>query len=260
MEKYLRMRITDSFELSKWELKIGIKEYVLSILIQGLLLVCILFSIGMIVNMDCIVDGFYKKNNSGGYEFELTNFDMTDKEWLLENGFCDLGYEDNRIIFASIDSIQKMWTKKIYALIKGKDIWSESTDKILEMILFAKIIILFLILALIILLICNLSNAIELKMIERKKYMKIISNLGMNEDDIKSVFYIYFLCRMLIIILIAEVIYFCMNYMVNNYVVNNMKIQVQIPFFNMYNSFTALIIFTITFFVSLRKVSIKNEG
>ena len=70
----------------------------------------------------------------------------------------------------------------------------------------------------------------------------------------------FFLCRMLIIILIAEVIYFCMNYMVNNYVVNNMKIQVQIPFFNMYNSFTALIIFTITFFVSLRKVSIKNEG
>ena len=206
MGKYLRMRITDSFELSKWELKIGIKEYVLSILIQGLLLVCILFSIGMIVNMDCIVDGFYKKNNSGGYEFELTNFDMTDKEWLLENGFCDLGYEDNRIIFASIDSIQKMWTKKIYALIKGKDIWSESTDKILEMILFAKIIILFLILALVILLICNLSNAIELKMIERKRYMKIISNLGMNEDDIKSVFYIYFLCRMLIIILIAEVI------------------------------------------------------
>lgn len=67
-------------------------------------------------------------------------------------------------------------------------------------------------------------------MIERKRYMKIISNLGMNEDDIKSVFYIYFLCRMLIIILIAEVIYFCMNYMVNNYVVNNMKIQVQIPF------------------------------
>ena len=50
------MRITDSFELSKWELKIGIKEYVLSILIQGLLLVCILFSIGMIVTMDCIVD------------------------------------------------------------------------------------------------------------------------------------------------------------------------------------------------------------
>lgn len=27
---------------------------------------------------------------------------MTDKEWLLENGFCDLGYEDNRIILQAL--------------------------------------------------------------------------------------------------------------------------------------------------------------
>lgn len=32
---------------------------------------------------------------------------MTDKEWLLENGFCDLGYEDNRIILQALIQFKK---------------------------------------------------------------------------------------------------------------------------------------------------------
>ena len=128
------MRIRDAFKLAKWEMKIGKKEYILSVLVQGILLTCILFSVGLFCNIDSIVDSYLCKNNGNSYEFELRNFDESDKEWLFKKGFYDFLCSDGQIIYASTNSIEHIWTKKISALIKGKDIWNEETDKIIEVI------------------------------------------------------------------------------------------------------------------------------
>lgn len=252
------MRIRDAFKLAKWEMKIGKKEYILSVLIQGILLTCILFSVGLFCNIDRVVDSFLCKNNSDGYEFTLRNFDESDKEWLYKKGFNDLIYSDGQIIYASTDSIEHIWTKKISALIKGKDIWNEETDKIIEVILFCKIIIGFLTGVLSILLISNMLNSIDLKMLERNRYINIISGVGMKNEDIKDLYLIYFLIRMLIIIMISELAYWGLNTITNNYINSTMKIHSRISFLGIWNSMTALIMFAVTFLACSRRVKVKN--
>lgn len=253
------MRIRDAFKLAKWELKIGKKEYILSVLVQGILLTCILFSVGLFCNIDRIVDSFLCKNNSDGYEFELRNFDESDKEWLYKKGFYEFLYSDGQIIYARTDSIEHIWSKKIYALIKGKDIWNEETDKIIEVILFCKIIIGFLTGVLSILLISNMLNSIDLKMLERNRYKNIISGVGMKKEDIKDVYLIYFLSRTLIIISVSELAYWGLNTITNNYINSTMLIHSKISFLGIWNSMTALIMFAVTFLACSRRIKVKNE-
>lgn len=253
------MRIRDAFKLAKWEMKIGKKEYILSVLVQGILLTCILFSVGLFCNIDSIVDSYLCKNNGNSYEFELRNFDESDKEWLFKKGFYDFLCSDGQIIYASTNSIEHIWTKKISALIKGKDIWNEETDKIIEIILFCKIIIGFLTGVLYILLISNMLNSIEIKMLERNRYKNIISGVGMKKEDIKDVYLIYFLCRTLIIISVSELAYWGLNTITNNYINSTMLIHSKISFLGIWNSMTALIMFAVTFLACSRRIKVKNE-
>ena len=144
-------------------------------------------------------------------------------------------------------------------MIKGKDIWNEETDKIIEVILFCKIIIGFLTGVLSILLISNMLNSIDLKMLERNRYKNIISGVGMKKEDIKDVYLIYFLSRMLIIIMLSELAYWGLNTITNNYINSTMKIHSNISFWGIWNSMTALIMFTVTFLACSRRVNVKNE-
>lgn len=254
------MRIRDTLKLAKWELKIGIKECVVSLMIQCVLLACIIFSLSLFCGIDDVVDNYLRGENTEPYKFQLRNFDEGDKAWLYKNGFFFFCYDDDEnIILASTNSISNIWSKKIYALINGKDIWNEETDKIIEVILFGKIVLGALVIILAVLMISNILNSIELKMLDRNYYKSIISSIGMRKKDVKDVYLSYFLCRSLVVVLLAELIYWAMNTVVNNYIDKIMKINFCISFRGMENAITGVLLFSVTFLACSRRVIVKNE-
>ena len=131
------MKISDTVRLAFNEGRNGKTEWISSVLMHAVVLVCIFLTLTVSLETGRIFNDYMKQGYPDGCEFYRDGFDENDVSWLENRGFMNIFCsEDGNVSTASIDSIEKIWIYKFQALSGRRDIWNEDIENMLEIVLF----------------------------------------------------------------------------------------------------------------------------
>ncbi|MGN0374025.1 MAG: hypothetical protein ACI4EN_00875 [Butyrivibrio sp.] len=220
------MKIRDSFKLVKYEYHYGKAENIASFLMNSIIFTCILLSLTITTELSKVFNDYMSKAYPDGYIFRINGFNENDIKWLEERGFYDIDfYTDGTGGTAVTKDISNIWSYKFRVLISGKDIWNEEIDEMLEVVLFADIVFTAITIILCVIFINSNSNSFSMKLEERKKYIDMLIQLGMNRGSCISVFVLFFMTRVMFAVLFS----ICINGMiicfVDDYIIKIMHIR-----------------------------------
>lgn len=225
------MKKSDILKLVYQEFKFDKQECILSTLLHTLIFTSAIFLFTISFFIEGIADEYMKPVFTDGYMFTFNNFSGKEIEELEEMGFYDI-YVDEEGGVGTINSIENIWNYKIKAAIDGKDIWSNDVDDVLTVILFIRLILSFLGICLIIVMINNMANSFSMKIINRKKYITMLFQLGVKSSTCCYLYNIYFGLRNIIGCCFAIILNFICIELLNIYMKNNMYIYSKFPHFS----------------------------
>lgn len=220
------MKITDTFKLVKHEYHFGKPEWVSSILMHTVIMTCILFTVTIALEISHVCSDYMSMSYTDGYIFYLKGFSEGDSDWLEKREFTEIYMSsEGPTGIATIGNLEKIWLYKFEALFQGKDLWNEEVDQILEIILLGHIVFAAIAGILFMIMVNSNSNALSMKLDERKKYIIMLMRLGAAKRECIRIFTLFFALRGLAALILSV----CLNALiirsVNRYIVNVMHIK-----------------------------------
>lgn len=220
------MRITDTFKLVKHEYNYGKIESISSILMHTVIMGCILLTLTIATEISHVCNDYMGMIYTDGYIFFLKGFEQEDSAWLEERGFKDIAISDDGSSgMATADSIERIWLYKFQALFGGKDLWSEDTDLILEIILFGIILFAAIAFILFVVMINSITNSFSMKLDERGRYIEMLMGLGAAKRYCVRIFALFFMLRELAALALAVCLNAVIVRCINKYIVNVIHIK-----------------------------------
>ena len=198
------MKISDTVKLVKYEYKYGKTEWIVSIIMNALVMGCILMSLTISLELSSVCSDYFESSYTAGFEFRANGFTRDDEKWLTDRGFKITNYWDEdkkcEVITENLDNI---WIYKFEALFMGKDIWDDDLDKILEVILFGNIIFVSLTVVMCVILINSNTNSFTMKLDERSKYICMLKQLGMPTKTCVGIYTWFFITKAVVALVLA---------------------------------------------------------
>ena len=220
------MKISDTVRLAFNEGRNGKTEWISSVLMHAVVLVCIFLTLTVSLETGRIFNDYMKQGYPDGYEFYLNGFDENDVSWLENRGFMNIFFsEDGNVSTASIDSIEKIWIYKFQALSGRQDIWNEDIENMLEIVLFINTVFVSIGLVLCVIMVNSSNNSFSMKIDERREYIDMLYRLGASGRDCVSIFAVYFLLRELISLAAAVAVNAVVMHIINIYLTDVIHID-----------------------------------
>ena len=214
------MKQNDVVKLSINEFKYDKRECILSDLLQIFILSGVFFLFTIFLNLEGVASDYIQPLYEQGFEFELVGYTEADNSKLENMGFFNITYSEYGS-YGYVHSLENIWIYKIKAAIEGKDIWSGNLDEIISVILFTRLVFLFLGVGLLIIMYNNIANSYTMKLINRQKFISMMFHLGAKRLEVRRIFNLYFLVRMsiasLVAILINSLYIKCINAYISKY-------------------------------------------
>lgn len=219
------MKFCDVFKLVIREYSHEKLESIFSIFLQIFIYVSVFFLFTISGDIDGIFGKYLLPIYEDGYEFNLVGYTKADVSELEEMGFRDITFDDSGDEgYGVIDELDNIWIYKLKAVMDGKDIWNEDLDDTLGVMAFCQIMTGSLGIVMFIIMFNNLSNAISMKLLRRKRYIYMLDQLGCSKKVSQNIFYIFFVIRNICALFISVIInYFLVQY-VNDYMAQEMYI------------------------------------
>lgn len=224
------MKCSDEFKLAYREFAGGKRECVLSVLIHAMLLVGVLFSFTMFLHISGIGDSFLGASMNAPYDFQLTGFSGEDTEWLREREITISVYDDAGIpTYGKVSSLRRIWLTKFQAILAGKDIWSAELDDALTVLLFLHLLFAITAIVLWVVWANTMYNSWAMKAAERKTCIDMYYRLGMSRGAISGIYFLYFVFRELLALLLAVGVNALVIFTVNRFVTASMNVTYRLP-------------------------------
>lgn len=218
------MRPCDTLRLVKNEFRYGKMEWIVSVILQILILSCAFFVFSLVTDMDRLGDAYLHKLYPDGYEFSLQGYTEADRSSLESMGFYDLSLGEEGGI-GTTDQIRGIWISKIKAVMDGKDIWNQEVDEFLVVIGLFQVIFGIVAVLLIFVMLNNLSNSFSMKLLRRECYITMLSRLGGRKKEIRRIYYIFFSTRNLVSLLVSCGINAGLTILFNRYIASLLGIS-----------------------------------
>ena len=249
------MKYKDKLKFVGYELRYGKTEWIMSIFMNAVVLACCLITFIIAAEIGTVCSEYMKKMYPDGYEFEIKGFTESDTKWLEKRGFTPIKDEfSDEYECAVTQDLNNVWFHKLEALVSGKDIWEDDLDLTMEVILFGKIIFSALTIVLVIVLTNSNSNSFLMKLNERKKYISMLSGLGMSKKDCMGIYTLFFTGRNVVSLVIGCVLSALSIFGINRFMEINMGIEAGFSLVNPIIIVLVLIISTIIMVISFKKI------
>lgn len=220
------MKFCDVFKLVVHEYKYEKLESIFSVILQVFIYISVFFLLTMAGEIDGIFGKYLKAMYEDGYSFELVGYTEADTSELKAMGFREITFAStDNVGYAVIDELDGIWLYKIKAAIYGKDIWNADLDDTLGVMVFCQIITGSLGLVMFIIMFNNISNAIAMKIIRRKKYIQMLGQLGCPKRISQRIFFMVFVIRNTSALFFSVIINNYLIHMVNEYMSKKMYIS-----------------------------------
>ncbi|HAZ90739.1 MAG TPA: hypothetical protein DCX21_02085 [Eubacterium sp.] len=187
------MKLRDKIRLSLFEFSYGKAEWIVSIILYTMVFTCILFLGTMGHDMDRVLGGMLSPYADQKFFCQLSGYTASDVKELEKLGLTDfLIQDDGTISGADIHSLNGIWKIKFGALLSHRDIYLSEIESDLMVLLFVKIVMYGLSLALLSLMAGNLSNSYAMKLAHREKYIDMLYSLGMSKRECRGIYARFF--------------------------------------------------------------------
>lgn len=220
------MKFYDIFKLVVHEYRYEKLEWIFSTFLQIFIYTSVLFLLTIAGDIDGICGKYLRPMYEDGYDFNLVGYTKSDVSELEDMGFHDISFSNvDNSGYAIIDELDGIWLYKIKAAIDGKDIWNSVLDETLGVVFFCQIIVGSLGVVMLVIMLNNISNAIAMKLIRRKQYIKMLGQLGCSKKICQRIFFLVFIIRNICALLISIVVNRYLIQMINKYMSEKMYIQ-----------------------------------
>ena len=147
-------------------------------------------------------------------------------------GFRDVKFsEGSNSANGYLDDLDHVWIYKMQAVFDHKDIWNEDVDDVLGIMLFCQVILGATGVAMLLLMINNVSNSVAMKLQRRQRYIRMLEQLGSTRQMCMSVYYTFFAIRNMLALIMAVIVNVISINLLNDYLNNRMYIGVTLPVF-----------------------------
>ncbi len=193
------MTNSDIARLALLEFRYDKRECILSILLHTLTFLCISFLLSVTSGLVPTADEFLKPvySSNEGYFFTLKGYDDSDAEKLSKMGFTNLAYLKDGSVYASKKKLTGLQRQIFFARLSGHDIWNSELEDILKVLFAIECSLVFLCILLAFMSASGLSGAVSMKLLHRERYIVMLGMLGASKRQVKNVFGLYFLLRLL---------------------------------------------------------------
>jgi len=197
------LKTKDKLRLSVLEFHYDKKEWLISVTLQTLVYICILFLTTIAIDIDRVFTTYLDKFYNDGYSCSLEGYENQDTAKLKEMGFYDFIIEDGKVERATLNSSRNLLIKKFQSIISGKDIYCADIEDDLSVMLFSIIVFAFLSIILFFLMCGNLHNALTSKLSKRHKYITMLIKLGMSKKECSRIYLRFFMLRNVLALIMA---------------------------------------------------------
>lgn len=247
------MKKNDTIKLVMNEFRYKKSEWCISILLQVLIFSCAFFVFILSMKIDDLGSEYLQRAFPTGFVFSLSGYGQEDYNRLKEWGFENISIDELETM-GTLDNIDGIWWKKLFSLLKGKDIWNREIDEFLSFISILKVFFFILAILLIYVMINNLSNSFTMKIIHRAQYIKMLFELGACSKLVLKIYVIYWNIKSFIAAICALVINYFIIVCFNNYVKEIFGIKIGIPLKSIFLGFFTYLIFEIFMRMSIIKI------
>ena len=188
------MKSIDSFRIVGMELKNEWKESALICGLQIMVLSGVILVLTLSFGMDHICNE-YLKRSGGEYTFILSGYKETDKVELEKMGFKNIEITDGKAT-AVLTDFEHIWIKKIKSILCGKDIWNGEIDEMLSASGVFEVIFFVIACLLVGLLLSVLQNSLTMKLLHRRKFIKLMYQLGCEKKILYYIYHMFVITRM----------------------------------------------------------------
>ncbi len=223
------MKTRDILRLITNEAKYGKREWVLSYMMQTLLMVCVLICMVFFTRLpktgDILLHAAFDSEEFG---FQLSGYTRSDLDELTKMGFEDINF-DMREPVGYLKNLEHIWWYKFRAVIQGNDIWNQEIDGYLMILLFCRIVFAVIGILLWVILLNSVSNSFRIKLKERERFVQMMYRLGCTKRTIFFLYYAFFALRALLVFFTAVVLSGITMHLLNGYMENVMYLKVDMP-------------------------------
>lgn len=188
------MKISDKIRLMLLEWKKGVSEGVLSILLQLCIFTVILVSFTVAIQLDSAIGSYFTASEDGIGFYIVGYSDANDPE-LKRFGFYDIEIGEDGEGYACLSDLKHIWLKKIVAVVNGHDIWNSELDELLNFILFCQLSFFALGIVMLVMMLNNNTSSLALRLLQRERYITMLSQLGCKMRDCRQIFFWLFITR-----------------------------------------------------------------
>lgn len=225
------MKIRDILRLIGHETKYGRREWVLSFVMQTLLMSCVLVSMVFFVKLpdtgNVLLHAAFGQEE---FSFQLSGYTQADLAELEDMGFENVNFE-MREPTGYLKDLKHIWRYKFRAVTQGKDIWNQEIDGYLMIILFCRITFAVIGIFLWIIMLNSVSNSFRIKLTERERFIQMMHRLGCARKTIFRMYFGFFSVRALPVFLTAAFLSGLTMCMLNSYMERVMYLKVDLPVF-----------------------------
>lgn len=248
------MKFCDKFKLMLHEYRYEKLEWIISVLLQCLIFTSVLFLFTVAIGIDDICGIYMKPLYEDGYEFALVGYTKADMPKLEQMGFRDITFSQNGESIDGVrDNLTGIWIYKLQAAFDGKDIWNEGLEEILGVMLFCQVILGAIGVAMLIIMLNNLSNSFAMKLMRRQRYIQMMEQLGCSKKICQSIYYGFFGIRNVVALLISVIINSGLVSLLNKYMKEQMYIPASFQVFDWGMMFAIFVVSMSLMWLSFRK-------
>lgn len=220
------MKFWDSLKLIVHEYRYEKLEWILSVALQWLIFTSVFFLLTIAFDLDEVCGNYMGTLYPNGYDFMLEGYGKEDIPELEKMGFYDISFSDvGESGYGVTDDLNGIWALKWKANLSGKDIWNEGLDEILSVLFFCQLSFGAIGLVMFIIMLNNLSNSFAMKLMRRKRYIRMLGQLGCRKEVCQRIYYGFFSIRNVLALILAVSTNACLIHLLNGYMMKYMYIS-----------------------------------
>lgn len=226
------MKFCDILKLVRHEYRYEKPEWVLSLILQGLIFISVFFLLTIACDMDRIGSEYISPLYPDGYAFFLRGYGEQDIPELEKMGFHDIEFSsEGSQGYGVTDELNGVWLCKLRAALSGKDIWNTELEEILSVIFFGQITFGAIGIVMLIIMLNNLSNSFVMKLMGRKNYIHMLKQLGCADAICRRIYYGFFSVRTVLALIFAVGANMFLIHLLNGFMAEKMYIPASFPLF-----------------------------
>ena len=226
------MKQRDLWKLIKNESQYGKTEWLLSFVMQSVLLACVFVVISFFVRVNHIGDlVIHEVFDRQSFTFDLRGYTADDREALRDMGFHSFWIGEDRMT-GDLDCLDHIWWIKIRSVMNGKDVWNETIDNYLMIMLFCRIAFAVVAILLWVILLNSISNSFQMKLKDRERFIKMLDQLGCARNSVFGIYFGLFAVRSAIIFVAASLFSGTAMFGINAYIKRVLGVETGMPVFS----------------------------